>query len=101
MRRSSGRLDNLVDRALQEEGVLGHLVVFAVDDLLEAPDRLGDRHVGAGDAGELFGHEERLGEEALDLARPLDGQLVLVGELVDAEDRDDVLQLLVALQDLP
>ena len=95
-----GRLDDLVDRALQEERALGQLVVLAVDDLLEAPDRLGDRHVGARRAGELFGHEERLGEEALDLARPLHGQLVLVGELVDAEDRDDVLQLLVALQDL-
>ncbi len=70
------------------------------DDLLEAADRLGDRHVRARGAGELFGDEERLREEALDLARALDGQLVLVGELVDAEDRDDVLQLLVALQDL-
>ena len=29
-----------------------------------------------------------------------DGELVLVGELVDAEDRDDVLQVLVALEDL-
>ena len=89
-----------VDRALQEEGALGHLVVLAVDDLVEAADRLGDRHVRAGGAGELLGDEERLREEALDLARALDGELVLVGELVDAEDRDDVLQLLVALQDL-
>ena len=47
-----------------------------------------------------FGDEERLGEEALDLARALHRELVLVGELVDAEDRDDVLELLVALQDL-
>src|SRR5436189_2318234 len=29
-----------------------------------------------------------------------DDELVLVGELVDAENRDDVLQVLVALQDL-
>src|SRR5580692_411735 len=54
------RLDNLVDCALQEERALGYLVVLAFDDLLEAPDRLRDRHVGAGGAGELFGHEERL-----------------------------------------
>src|ERR1039458_3230080 len=97
MRRSSGGLDDLVDRALQEEGVLGNLVVLAFHDLLEAADRLGDRHVGAGGTGELFGDKERLGEEALDLAGPLHGELVLVGELVDTEDRDDVLELLVEI----
>ena len=42
---------------------------------------------------------ERLREEALD-ARALDEHAVLVGQLVDAEDRDDVLQLAVALQHL-
>ena len=53
-----------------------------------------------GRAGEQLGDEERLREEALDLARPGDDELVLVGELVDAEDGDDVLQVLVALEDL-
>ena len=74
--------------------------MLAVDDLLEAADGLGDRHVLARAPGERLGDEERLRQEALDLARPADRQLVLVGELVDAEDRDDVLELLVALQDL-
>ena len=41
---------------------------------------------------------ERLRQEALDLARALHEHAVLVGELVDAEDGDDVLQLAVALQ---
>src|SRR6185437_2044653 len=100
VRRSSSRLDDFLDRALEEERALRDLVVLAFDDLLEAADRFRDRHVGAGGARELFGDEERLGEEALDLARALHRQLVLVGELVDAEDRDDVLELLVALQDL-
>src|SRR5436190_883752 len=95
-----GRLHDLLDLALQEERALGHVVVLSLDDLFEAPDRVRDRDVGAGRAGEFFGHEERLREEALDLARALYRQLVLVGELVDAQDRDDVLQLLVALQDL-
>src|SRR5204862_240044 len=40
------------------------------------------------------------GEEALDLARPRHGELVLIGELVAAEYRDDVLERLVALQHL-
>ena len=50
--------------------------------------------------GELLGDEVRLREEPLDLARPRDDELVLVGELVHPEDRDDVLQVLVALEDL-
>ena len=51
-------------------------------------------------AGELLGHEERLGEEALQAPRPAHDHLVLLGQLVDAEDGDDVLQLLVALEDV-
>ncbi len=51
-------------------------------------------------AGEGLGHEERLAQEALDLAGARHGQLVLFGELVHAQNRDDVLQRLVALQDL-
>ena len=50
--------------------------------------------------GEDLGDEERLRQEALDLAGALHDHLVLVGELVHAEDRDDVLQVLVALQQL-
>ncbi|MFN8162956.1 MAG: hypothetical protein U0R26_03825 [Solirubrobacterales bacterium] len=74
--------------------------MLAVEDLAEAPDGLGHRHVLAAAAGELFGDEERLREEALDLAGAGDRLPILVGELVDAEDGDDVLQLLVALQNL-
>ena len=51
-------------------------------------------------AGEHLADEERLGQEALDLPRPVDGQAVLFGELVEAEDGDDVLQLPVALEHL-
>src|SRR3954452_6445230 len=94
------RLDDLVDAALHEERRLRQLVVLAVDDLLEGAHRVVDRDVRARRAGERLGDVERLRQEALDLARALHRHLVLVGELVDAEDRDDVLELLVALQDL-
>src|SRR5204862_200430 len=89
-----------VDGPDHVEGLLGELIVLAVDDLLEARDRVLDLYVLARRARELLGDEVRLRQEALDLARPRDDELVLVGELVDAEDRDDVLQVLVALQDL-
>ena len=54
----------------------------------------------AGSAGERFGDEERLRQEALDPARAGDDQLVLVAELLHAEDGDDVAEVLVALQRL-
>src|SRR5262249_9136780 len=87
------RLDDVVDRALEQERRLRQVVVLAGEDLLEGADRVADRHVLAGRAREGLGHVEGLREEALDLARALDEHAVLVGELVDAEDGDDVLQL--------
>ena len=92
--------EDFVDRARQVEVLLGNLVVLAFDDLLEAADRVGDRHVLAFEAGELLRDEERLRQELLDLARARHGELVVFRQLVDAENRDDVLQILVALQDL-
>src|SRR6266508_4693804 len=56
--------------------------------------------VCSSDLGELLGHVERLRQEALDLAGPVDQGPVLLRQLVDAEDRDDVLELVVALEDL-
>ena len=73
--------------------------MLAFDDLLEVAHSVCDLHVRSGNSGEDLSHVERLREEALHLARPRDGELVLFGELVDAEDGDDVLQVLVALQD--
>src|SRR5215218_3856968 len=94
-----GRCHHVVDRALEQERRLRQIVVVAVEDLLKRADRLADRHVGARGAGELLGDVEGLAQEALDLAGALHRHLVVVRQLVDAEDRDDVLELLVALQD--
>src|SRR5207244_11021460 len=47
-----------------------------------------------------LGVEHRMPEDALYLSGALDAQAVLVGKLVDPEDGDDVLQLLVALENL-
>src|SRR4051812_31994339 len=95
-----GLLPCAVGVADVEEGLLGQVVELAVDQLLEGLDGLLHRDVDALEARELLAHEERLGEELLHLAGPLDDDLVLFGELVEPEDGDDVLQLLIALQDL-
>jgi hypothetical protein len=44
--------------------------------------------------GEHFSHEERLRQEALDLAGAGHGQLVFFRQFVHAQDGDDVLQAL-------
>src|SRR5262245_44509911 len=82
----------LFDRPDIHERIIRQLVPLAVAQLLEAAQRVFLLGVVAGEAGELLGHEERLAEEALDLAGPRDGALVLFAELFLAQNRDDVLQ---------
>src|SRR5260370_36225958 len=85
----AGLLDGFLDRADHVEGALGHVVVIAGDDALEALDRIGELDEDARRASEHLGDMEGLRQEALDLARARDGQLVLFGQFVHAEDRDD------------
>src|SRR2546423_5524262 len=99
-RHAAALLDRLLDRPDHVERLLGQLVVLAVENLVEAVDRVLELHVLAGLTRELLGDEVRLREEALDLPRAGDDHLVLVGKLVDAEDGDDVLEVLVALEQL-
>src|SRR5262245_19133983 len=91
-------LDHVVDAAGHEERLLRQVVELARHEALERHDRLHELHVLADDARELLRHRERLRHEALHAARTRHHLLVLFRQLVHAEDRDDVLQLLVALQ---
>ncbi len=75
------------------------MIELAVEDHLEATNGLFDGDVFAGRAREYFGDRERLGEEALDFTGAVNGLLVLGGKLVEAENRDDILEVLVALED--
>src|SRR5208282_2379903 len=95
-----GVLDGLLDGAYVEEGALRNLVTLAVGNLPEAADGVGQLDVASGFAGEDLGGEERLAQKALDFARSGHHQLVLLGQLVHAEDGNDVLQLPVALEDV-
>src|SRR5690348_10483412 len=83
----------VLEATAHEERLLRVAVELAVAEPLERVDGLLDRHERARDAGELLGDEGVLRQEALDAPRPADDDLVLFGELVDAEDRDDVLEL--------
>jgi len=92
---SSRVLDHVVDRALHVEGALGQLVVLPVEDLLEACARVSATGTyWPGVPVNCSATKKRLRQEALHLAGALHGQAVLVGELLDAEDGDDVLEVL-------
>jgi hypothetical protein len=51
-----------------------------------------------GAVGEELGDEERLRQESLNLARSVHHQTVLFGQLIQAKDGDDILQLVIPLQ---
>jgi len=76
------------------------MIVFAFAQPAETLDGVGELDELAGRAGEDFGNEERLRQEALDLAGARHRDLVFFTQLVHAENGDDILQRLVALQDL-
>src|SRR5689334_9180169 len=80
---------DVVDRAGHLGRLLGQVVALALEDLVEAAHRVVARHVDALDVRERLGDVERLAHELLDLARARDRQLVVLGQLVHAEDRDD------------
>src|ERR1700730_12469780 len=94
-----GLLLHVLDPADHEEGLLGEVVVLTLGERLERRDRLVQRHEYPRLPGELLGDEHGMGQEPLDPPRALHGDPVLLGQLVDAQGRDDVLQLPVPLQD--
>src|ERR1700722_9329159 len=93
-----GLLAGLFDWSDHVESLLGQIVVLAFDDFLKSTNRVFDLHVFSRQAGELLRDEHRLRKELFDFARTSHRQLVVVGKFFDTENRDDVLQFLVALQ---
>src|SRR6266404_9023016 len=79
-----------LDDANHVERLFRQVVMLAFEDLTEAAHGIGDAYILAGNAGKLFGHEVRLREEALDLARPRDGEVVVFAQFFHAENRNDV-----------
>ena len=94
------RLQHFVDGTFQVKSLFRNVVVFAFDDRFEAFHRVGNLDVTSRRAGKLFGHVERLREESLNLSCPRNGDFLIFAQLVDAENRDDVLQVFIGLQRL-
>ena len=74
--------------------------MLAFNNLFEAFDRVFELHVFSFTPGELRSDVERLREEFLNLAGARNGQLVFVRQFVQTQDRNDVLKIFVALQNL-
>src|SRR5690606_23493978 len=77
-------LDRFLDGADHVEGGFRKVVVLAVHQALEALDGVLQVDQLARRTGEDFSDEERLRQEALDLAGAGNGELVLFGQLVHA-----------------
>src|SRR5947199_9726075 len=91
-------LSDFSDRTLHVEAALRHVIVFSVQYLLEAADCFRHRYLLALAASKHLRHTERLAQEALDLARTEYRHFVFRGEFIHPENRDNVLQIFVALQ---
>src|SRR3990170_6723122 len=83
-----GPLLHVLETAAHEERLLGDVVVLPLGQLLEGVDGLVERDERPVQTGEGLGDERVLGQEPLDPPGPVDEDLVLLRELVDAEDRD-------------
>mmetsp|Transcript_1101 Transcript_1101/g.2189 ORF Transcript_1101/g.2189 Transcript_1101/m.2189 type:complete len:518 (+) Transcript_1101:218-1771(+) len=91
--------DHVVDTANHVERTFGQVIVFTGNHRLEGRDGVFQLHLDAVGTGEDFRHVEGLRKETLDLAGTGHDQFVLFREFVHAENGDDVLQRLVALED--
>src|SRR5579883_1559571 len=90
-------LARLLDGADHVERRLGHVVAAAVQDCAASLQRIGQLDTAPLLTGERFSHRERLGQKALQAARALYRNAVGGTEFLDAQNRDNVLQLAVML----
>ena len=74
-----------------QEVALRNIIMLTVQDLTESTDGLADRYIFSFQTGELSCHEEGLGQESLDLTGTGYDQLVLYGQLIQTDDRNNSL----------
>jgi len=72
--------------------------MFSFQDFLKTSHGLVDGNIPARSARKLFRHMEGLGAEPLDLSCSGHGELILLAQLLDAQNGDDILQFFISLQ---
>ena len=98
VRSRSSPLFDFFNTAFHVEVRLRHVVMLAIQNFFEPSDCLGHGHLLTLPSGEYLRHAEWLTEKTLNLSGPQNGQLVFRREFVHSENRDDVLQVFLALQ---
>src|SRR5215831_5043602 len=93
-----GRL-NLLNSALHVEIAFRHIIMLAIKDFLEATNGVGHLNLLSFCSRENLCHAKGLTEEPLNFARAIDREFVLRRKFVHTRDRNDVLQVFVALED--
>src|ERR1700733_10847230 len=94
------RFQYFLDGALHVKSLLGDVIVFAFDDGFETLHCVGDFDVASCGPGELLGDVEGLRQEALNFSCARHSEFLIFAELVDAENRDDILQVFISLESL-
>src|SRR5688572_230763 len=93
-----GLLASFFDRAYHVKRLLGEIIMLSVDNFPKPLDGVLHLHVSPCFTGKLLGNEEGLRQEPLNLPRPSNDQFVFFRQLINTENRNDVLQILVLLQ---
>ena len=88
-----------VKKTLQES-LFGEVVYLTVENHSEPFDCILDAYHHARNACKLFGNGKRLRKETLHTARTVHDQFIFFRKFLHTKDGDDVLQFLVALQNL-
>lgn len=88
------------NRAHVQESLFGEVVYLTVENHSEPFDCILDAYHHARNACKLFGNGKRLRKETLHTARTVHDQFIFFRKFLHTKDGDDVLQFLVALQNL-
>src|SRR5262249_1841463 len=91
---------HFLDSALHIEIAFRNCVVLAFEDLLESANGIRHRDLFSFMSGECLRNTKWLAQEALYLAGAEHCLLIFSRQLIDAEDCDDILQVLEPLQHL-
>src|SRR5579875_1360669 len=91
---------HFVDTADHVKQVFGNGVVLAFEDLPGSAYGFFERNVATLSTGEDLGNEHGLGQETQHFTCACHVEFVFVGEFFDAQDVDDILKFLVALDEL-
>src|SRR5208337_2913154 len=95
----SGVLLGFLNRANHIKSLFRHVIVLTIGNRFESLYGIFELYIFARPAGEDLCYTEWLAQKPLYFSRSRNYELVIFGKLFHTENRDNVLQFLIALQD--